>query len=112
LATIYQAQPKPHRIDVVKPDTTEPEFEDGIKTRGYRQCRFDIELEGEGINELVVKLLFHNSRQKTWFAGSTYAFKSAGQHSITAETRGGTVFLWVDSFKGESFNLSADYSLS
>ena len=112
MSTIYQSKPKPHRIDVVKPDTTKPELEDGIKTRAYRQCRFDIVLEGGGINELVVKLIFYNSRQKTWFTGSKYSFKSAGQHSITAETRGGTVFLWVDSFKGESFILSADYSLS
>ena len=112
MSRIYHTQPKAHRAEVTEIDTIKPDLDDAIITRGYQECRFDITLEGEDIQELGLRLLFYNQRLKVWFTGACYSLNSAGQHSITAITRGGTVFLWLSSFKGTTFNFSADYCLS
>jgi hypothetical protein len=112
MSRIYRTQPKTHRNAVTQQDTEDPTLEKGIKTTGYQECRFDITLEGEDVRKLTLRLLFYNYRVNLWFTGAFYELKSAGQHSITALVRSATVFLWVDSFEGTSFKLTADYSLS
>ncbi len=110
---IYQSQPKLHRGLVSTVD--EGDFTaatPGVVTRGYRECRFDVDLEGADIESLEVTLLFYNMRLDGWFYGSSFTFGAAGKYAITAETRGATVFLAVTGFSGGEFQFSADYCLS
>ncbi|MFA6612764.1 MAG: hypothetical protein WCS64_04205 [Dehalococcoidales bacterium] len=112
MTRIYRTQPKPHRANVTQEDTFKPCPAEGIVTRGYQECRFDITLEGVDIQSLVLRLVFYNHRLDDWFTGAMYELNSPGRHSITTHIRGGTVFLLFHSFTGTSFNMSADYCLS
>jgi|GEM_PF-2648292 len=113
MARYYQAQPKSHRTGVNQPDSGPPAGTMGaIDTAGYAECRFDITLSGQGIQNLRLALLFYNSRCGGWFGGAEYEFDTAGQFAVAARTRGATVFLMVKEFNGTAFELSADYALS
>lgn len=110
---VYQAQPKLHRTLVTQVDEADPlELSSGIVTAGYKEARFDITLEGEDVNTLEVQLMFYNPRLNVWFGGSSFTFARAGCHTISADTRGATIFLKVIDFSGTSFELTADCCLS
>jgi hypothetical protein len=113
MTRVYQTQPKPHRQAVTQVDAADPSGTgEAVITRGYRECRFDVDLAGQDISGLVLELMFYNARLGAWFAGARYELEEAGRHSLTAETRGAAVFLKVAAFSGTSFELSADYCLS
>jgi hypothetical protein len=111
---VYEwTEPQVHRSGVAAPDASDPEGVSGaIATEGYEGCRFDVSIEGAGVTELEVQLLFWNSRQGLWFGGDSFTFASIGRYAIVADVRGATVFLKVTAFSGTSFSFSADYSLS
>ena len=110
---VYEtAAPALHRNGVTAVDASDPEGTGGaIDAAGYKCCRFDITITGTGFTSLEVQALFWNSRQSLWFGGAKHQFTSTGQHALTVESRGGTVFLKVTAFSGTSFSLSADHAL-
>ena len=105
--------PQVHRSGVTSVDTSDPEGTNGaVEIAGYQYCRFDISLEGTGVQALEVQVLFWNSRQGLWFGGASRRFDKTGRHALLVEGRGTTIFLKVTSFTGTSFTLNADYVLS
>jgi hypothetical protein len=110
---VYQTAPKPHRKAVTAVDEIGLlDTGAAINSGGYRQCRFDVTLEGQGITGLELELLFYNARRGEWFGGARYSLDKPGRYALAAQTGGACVFLRVASFSGEAFQLEADYCLS
>jgi len=113
MGEIYATQPKLHRSNVTTVDTSDPADTSGaIDTKGYKECRFDITIDGGGFQSLEVQALFWNARQDKWWGGGRRTFTSTGQHALVVDSRGTIIFLKVTAFSGTSFSLSADYVLS
>ena len=105
--------PQAHRSNVTTVDASDPpDAGPGADTAGYRYCRFDIDLDGSGLQALEVQALFWDSRQGAWFGGGTRRFDATGRYALMVEARGSVVFLKVTEFTGTSFTLNADYVLS
>ena len=113
MGEIYATQPKLHRSNVTAVDSADPtDTSEAIGTKGYKESRFDITIDGVGFQSLEVQALFWNPRQERWWGGGRRTFASIGQHSLVVDCRGAIIFLKVTAFTGTSFSLSADYILS
>jgi hypothetical protein len=113
MGEIYATQPKLHRSSITAVDTADPADTSGaIATKGYKECRFDITINGVDFQSLEVQALFWNERQSKWWGGSKRTFTSTGQQALVVDCRGAIIFLKVTAFSGTSFSLSADYVLS
>ncbi len=113
MAEIHSTQPKIHRSGITAVDSSDPADTSGaVDTKGYHECRFDINISGTGFNSLEVQSLFWNPRQSVWFGGGKKTFTSTGKNALVVESRGTIIFLKVTAFSGTSFSLSADYALS
>jgi hypothetical protein len=113
MAEVYNTQPKPHRSGVTAIDAADPaDTGEAIDCRGYKECRFDVDISGEDVAGLEVQALFWNPRQQQWFGGGRRVFTATGRHSLVVDSRGAMLFLKVTAFTGTSFSLQADYSLS
>ena len=67
MAEIYSTQPKLHRSGVTSVDSADPADTSGaIDTKGYKECRFDVTIDGTDFESLEVQglLLSGGSRQK------------------------------------------------
>ena len=113
MGEIYTTKPELHRSSVTAVDATDPADTSGaVDTKGYKECRFDITIEGVNFQSLEVQALFWNPRQANWWGGGRRTFTSTGQHALVVDSRGAIIFLKVIAFSGTSFSLSADYVLS
>lgn len=113
MTEIYTTQSRVHRTAVTAVDAEDPADAIGaVDTRGYQECRFDIDIAGAGFTSLEVQVLFWNSRQSAWMGGGKRTFTDTGKHAVVVDSRGAMIFLKVTAFSGTSFALSADYSLS
>ncbi len=113
MGEIYATQPKLHRSGVTAVDTTDPVDTSGaVDSQGYKECRFDITIDGVDFQSLEIQALFWNPRQDKWWGGGRRTFTSTGQHALVVDSRGTIIFLKVTAFSGTSFSLSADYTLS
>ncbi len=113
---LFSAAPQVHRENVTAVDTEDPVRTDRIDCKGFKRCRFDVDVTGVDITSLKVTLLRWNSLAQKWFSSGTSVdlndaegFGASGG-SITLmedEAFGTPLFLKVSEFVGTSFALNA-----
>jgi len=117
---LYSADPKKHRDNVTQVDTENPSVDAGIDCEGYRNCRFDVEVQGVNITTLKVQLLRWNSLAHKWFGcGNAVNLATAAEFTVSGgcvclledEAFGATIFLKILEFVGSSFVANIYYVL-
>ena len=117
---LYSSEPWIHRSGITQADAIYPDESLGIDCKGFKRCRFDIDVTGSNITTLRVKLLRWNSKAEMWFpSGVSVKLNDAEDFManggrvtlIEDEAFGAKIFLSVSEFVGDSFAMNIYYIL-